>query len=161
MNREDTANILLWVEECRKANHNAITNTHTGKWLDIACGIIQTQYSRVQDTQNALVDAAFAKQELDLRYDKEVEEFNAGWECAKNGGAIDDEPAIGITEDQWRTGFMAGSYDQLQAENERMRRDLQQCTTDGQRLAKLLHECEAENERLREGLKQLLQGGIR
>jgi hypothetical protein len=44
--------------------------------------------------------------------DEEVEEFNAGYECAKGGGIIDDEPEH-CPQDQWRIGFQAGAYDGL------------------------------------------------
>ena len=52
---------------------------------------------------------------LQKRAEKEVEEFNAGYDCGANGGNIDDEPADGITEDHWAIGFKAGCYDRLQA----------------------------------------------
>lgn len=39
-----------------------------------------------------------------------TDEFNAGYECAKAGGKITDEPNH-CPQDEWRNGFLCGDYD--------------------------------------------------
>lgn len=39
-----------------------------------------------------------------------TDEFNAGFECAKAGGKITDEPNH-CPQDEWRNGFLCGDYD--------------------------------------------------
>lgn len=52
-------------------------------------------------------------QELQEQRAAEIAEFNAGWEHARTGGSIKDDPDP--PEDQWRSGFEAGVYERLQA----------------------------------------------
>jgi hypothetical protein len=61
---------------------------------------------------------------LDGQMSREVTEFNAGWQCAVDGGRIEDEPNEGIVEDNWRNGFESASYIRLKSEVERLQAEL-------------------------------------
>ena len=53
-------------------------------------------------------------------HQSEVEEFNAGYECAKAGGSEQDQP-FDTPNDVWMCGFAWGSYPALKAENAKLR----------------------------------------
>jgi len=57
---------------------------------------------------------------LKREYDEEVEEFNAGFDAARSGKPITDEPNES-DYDVWRNGYMAGAYDRLEEEVGRLR----------------------------------------
>jgi len=69
----------------------------------------------------ATLDAARAESAaLRRERDEEVAEFSAGYDCAKAGGSLKDEPNH-CPHDQWVTGFKFGDYDRLARQLEEAR----------------------------------------
>jgi len=69
--------------------------------------------SNEMSDRNGELTAELAR--LKQRYNDEVAEFNAGFEAAKGGKSIDDEPN-NCPFDVWKCGFAWGAFDGLRAE---------------------------------------------
>lgn len=53
-------------------------------------------------------------------YSAEIAEYNAGYDHAKSGGRIEDEPS-GLRFDVWRLGYAVANYEAMSAEVRRLR----------------------------------------
>ena len=105
-------------EEVRRDNSKGV--------IVYACGTRRLVYDFITNESEDCLRRQLAAAKK--THEDDVKEFNEGYDHARAGGSIEDDPATSL--DQWAVGFQAGVYDGLVAKLAAKDRELREVTAE-------------------------------